>query len=163
MAVDLEELVPTLTRTVNPPGVDFYPGATTEEWTGRLQDAFWTGRLAGFFEGYIEANGSVKPHSGSTDMPREVQQVIVLYAAFTAIRLKLMSLTTQSRAKAGPVESETQRSAQLLVELLKQISAELIEVRVQFRKRTYGSVAFLDGVEVATARIVGGYGSGWVN
>ena len=117
MAVDLADLVPALKLEVNPPGADLFPDATDAEWEGRLANAFWNARLDGMLVGYIESDGLVSPTSGTTDMPRELQQLVVFLAAYDAIMLALRNLRTSFRAQAGPVEYEVQQSAQVLREI----------------------------------------------
>lgn len=121
MAVDLGDLIEPLQREVSPPGEDLFPNATEDEWLGNLQDAFWDARLDGLLEGYTEVDGSVTPVSGTTEMARELQQIVVLYAGVRIVRNHLRALNTLFRAKAGPVEFEQQKSANLLTDLLAEL------------------------------------------
>lgn len=123
MAVLLEDLIPSLQREVSPPGEDLFPDAIDDEWLGNLQDAFWDARLDGLLEGFTEAEGVVSPMSGTTDMTRDLQQLVVLYAGIRIVRNHLRALNTLFRAKAGPVEFETQKSANLLKGLLDELHA----------------------------------------
>jgi hypothetical protein len=119
MAVDLFELVESLRREVSPPGEDLFPNATDDDFLGNLQDAFWEARLDGLLEGYTESDGSVTPvDSGDDDLTRDLQQLIVFYAGFKIVRNHLRSIKTMFRAQAGPVEFETQQSANVLKDLL---------------------------------------------
>lgn len=118
MAVALADLVDSLRREVSPPGEDLFPDAVDADFEGNLQDAFWEARLDGLLEGYTESGGSVTPSSGSTDLTRDLQQIIVLYAGVRIVRNHLRSLNTLFRSKAGPVEFETQKSAAVLKSLL---------------------------------------------
>jgi hypothetical protein len=118
MATDLEELVPSLRRMVNPPGSELLPGVTDGVLVGYLSDAFWLGRLDGFFGGYTESDGLVSPVSGDTELPRDWQQLIVFYAGMQIVENELRAKNTQFRVQAGPVEYEVQNSAQLLREHL---------------------------------------------
>lgn len=117
MSVDLGDLVNSIKLEVSPPGVDLFPETTDEEWTDRLANAFWNARIDGMLVGYVEADGLITPTSGTTDMPRDLQQVIVFMAAYNAIYLKLLNTRTSFRAKAGSVEYETQNSATVLKDL----------------------------------------------
>ena len=114
MAVDLGDLVPYLEAEVSPPGNDLFDTTGDDEWVTRLANGFWNARLDGLLAGYVETDGLVVPVSGTTDMSRELQQVIVFYAAYDTILLALRTLNTMFRAQAGPVEFETQQSAQVL-------------------------------------------------
>lgn len=114
MAVDLADLVEFVKVEVNPPGVDLFPDALDDEWLTRLRNAFWNARLDGLLAGYVEEDGEVTPLSGITDMPRELQQVIIFFAGYTALMNKLTSTRASLRAKAGPVEFETQNAATVM-------------------------------------------------
>lgn len=114
MAIDLGDLVPYLEAEVSPPGNDVFASTGDDEWVTRLANGFWNARLDGLLAGYVESDGEIVPVSGTTDMSRELQQVIVFYAAYETILLALRTLNTSFRAQAGPVEFETQQSAQVL-------------------------------------------------
>lgn len=131
MAIELVELVPYIRATVNPPGQEFII-ATDAEWMTAAANAFWWARLRGFFPEYrIDIDGEliVNTTDATLDMPREIQQIIVLTAGLNAIEAKLLAMPTGNRAKAGPIESEVTRSASLLIELLKGKRKELAEIR----------------------------------
>lgn len=117
MSVDLGDLVTSVKLEVNPPGVDLFPDASDDEWADRLANAFWNARIDGMLPGYVESEGLITPITGTTDMPRELQQVIVFMAAYNTIYLKLLNTRTGFRAKAGSVEYETNTSANVLKEL----------------------------------------------
>lgn len=128
MAVDLFDLVESIKREVNPPGYNLFPAATDEMWAGYLEDAFWKARLAGLLEGYTLAEGQILPMSGSTDVGRDWQAIIVLFAAITIVANELRRMNTSFRAKAGPVEFETQNSATVLREQLADLKAQYLLV-----------------------------------
>ncbi len=48
---------------------------------------------------------------------------MILYAATKILRIKILNAQTTFRAKAGPVEYETENSATMLAELLRQLKA----------------------------------------
>lgn len=126
MAVDLADLVPALRRAINTPaeevdralGTVLFTTQTDSVLEGYLADAFWEGKLQGFYAGYDEDSNIITPESGSTDLSRDWQQLIVIYAALNIIEVEFMNLQTLFRASAGPVEYEVQYSAQLLREIL---------------------------------------------
>lgn len=168
MGAALLALVPSLRRTVNPPGQDFYPGTGTNEWRGRLADAFWKARLNDFFAGYVlnEAGTEVVPvDTGAPDLPREQQELIVQFAALTAIRSKIMALPTMTHRKAGPVETETQRSAAVLVQLLKDVTRDMQITRdIVIAANAPRAVAFFDALVISANRLADQYDVyGWVN
>lgn len=123
MAVLLSSLVPSLKREVSLPGEEaaVFPEASNTSWVGYLTDAFWYLNLDGVISGYDETAGVITPESGDQDLPRDLQQLIVLYSAITIIRNQIRSLNTLFRAKAGPVEYETQQSAQVLRAILDEL------------------------------------------
>ena len=164
MGVALSDLVPTLRRTLNPPGQALFV-APSSEWVGRLSDAFWDGRLQDFFVGYTIVANKIEPiDEGGEDLGRDLQTLIIRYAAIRALHAKLLSMSTSTRQKAGPVEIETQRSASLLVALLKDMSAELEQVKLRIRNEASGrAIAFLDAMVVASNRVINGYYSGGDN
>lgn len=161
MAVALLALVPTLRRAVNPPGQDFFPGTGTNEWRGRLADAFWKARLNDFFAGYVLSEDGMDVEvvqAGGEDLDRVQQELIVQFAALTAIRNKIMALPTSTRRQAGPVETETQRSAQVLVQLLKDVTRELAEIRATVvSANTPRAAAFFDSMVIASNRLIDTY------
>lgn len=127
MAVDLADLIPSLQRETSPPGTDLFPDAGEEDWLGQLTDSFWEAKLFQFFGGYTsDVNGMVEPiDAAADDLSREDQQLIVLFAGIRSVRMKLMNTNTGFRAKAGPVEFETTNSANLLVEILKELQKKI--------------------------------------
>lgn len=125
MAVDLSDLIPSLTREVQPPGSDVFPSAVDDDWLGQLEDAFWEAKLFGFFAGYTESDGLVTPITGTTDLERQWQQLIVIFGGIRVVRMQLANLGTSIRAKAGPVEFEQSQSANVLSAILKQLNDRL--------------------------------------
>lgn len=121
MAVDIGELIDPLRRELSPPGTNLYPNATDDEYIGYLQDAFWEARLQGLLAGYTldpDDDTSIIPQSGTTDLGREWQQLIVLFAGYRVTLTQFQNLNSGFRAKAGPVEFEQQKSATTLKGLL---------------------------------------------
>lgn len=127
MAVDLGDLVESLMREVNPLGGDAFTNATEDMYLGYLQDAFWEARLDGItvLSAWDEADGSVTPITvGGADITRDLQQLLVFIAGVRIIRNQLINLNTSFRAKAGPVEYETEQSGNLLIALLKDLQGQ---------------------------------------
>ena len=148
MAVELSELVPSLEREVTPPGETIYANATEDHWVGFLTDGFWEAVLDGLLGGYTcDEDGLVTPVSGTTDLSRDFQQVVVMYAGVRVVRTALLNSQSSFRAKAGPVEYETALSAQVLQALL----TELQERRTRLLRRLMDDgllpyFAYIDGV-----------------
>jgi hypothetical protein len=125
MAVDLEDLIDSLKREVGTPGNEnsTFPNATTTAWVGWLQDGFWEIYLDGFAQDYKVEEGEVSHRSPSgPELGGELQQLIVLYSGIRIVRNQLRQLNTSFRAKAGPVEYETQQSAQVLARILDELT-----------------------------------------
>jgi hypothetical protein len=168
VAVDLLNLVDPLRREVNPPGSDLFPESTDDNWAGSLADAFWEIRLYGLLSGFEEnaaarggpasfGEGIVTPLSvaedydspsgyASVDLGRELQQLVVSWAAYKIVLARMGSLSTSFRARAGPVEYETQNAATVLKTILDQLKARLDYI---LNKLVYGSgssVELMDAV-----------------
>lgn len=121
MAVDLGDLIENLQAEINPPGSNLYPDAVDDDWVTRLVNAFWETILDGLITGYTESDGLVTPSSGTTELTRDLQQLVIFYAGITVVRNSLRDINTALRAKAGPVEFETQKSANTLRDILKEL------------------------------------------
>lgn len=152
MSVDLSDLIPAVEAETSPPGTDLFPDASDDAWLLRLQNAFWEAKLFGFppLQSYTESDGIVRPITGSTDLPREEQQLLVLFAAVSAVRMSLMNTSTGStfRAQAGPVEFETgtQNSATLLTTIANQIQRKIDLLYVSLARLGRITDGYLDAV-----------------
>jgi len=120
--VDLADLVPDIIVALNIPGEDAYATVSPETWVGYLKDGFWNAILEGLLVGYTEEDGVISSTVDDTAMPRDLQQLIIMYTSIAVLRNKLFSLQTLFRAKAGPVEYEVQQSAQVMKALLDEFS-----------------------------------------
>lgn len=120
MSVDVSNLVDALKAEISAPGEDSFPDATDDDYIFRLINGFWNAVLDGLITGYsVDDNGIITPNSGTTDMSREIQQIIVFYAAMDSVINAIRSLNTITRSVAGPVEFEVQKSANTLRDILK--------------------------------------------
>lgn len=147
MAVDLSDLIDPLKREVNAPGTDQFAGAVDDDWVGQLEDSFWEARLYGFFTAYTDADGLVTPIKvGDPDMPRDQQQLIVLFAGLRVIRNELKNINTAFKATAGPVSFEVQQSASLLVAVLKQIQDKINLILVYLSNITSSQTTYIDSL-----------------
>lgn len=157
MAVDLSDFVDVLRREINPPGSALFDEVLDEELTGHLADAFWEARLDGLVKAWTaDEDGIVEPLKvGGSELGREWVALLVLYAGIRMLRNHLMNQQTTFRAEAGPVSFETQSSATVLAELLKQLQA------TKLRLLEMGQDASLDAiVDGYTVRMLcpGSYG-----
>lgn len=156
MAVDLSDFVDDLKAEVNPPGSNFFPDATDDQWFQQLRDSFWEAYLDGFIQNWTEADGLVTPKTGTTDISRDFIQLIVFYAGFRVLRASIRNTQSLFRAKAGPVEFEVQQSATMMRDLL----AELQQKRALLLSRLSDlgvlPVAYIDAVQSRTTSVVQG-------
>lgn len=155
MSVDLSDYVDSLKREVSPPGATLFAGVGDDVFAGYLADAFWEVRLDGFMEPYIsDADGIVTPQAaGAPDIGREDIALVILYAGIKIIRNRLLSTQTRLSAKAGPVEFTTENSANLLVEMLRELSA--IKARLQYLKQ-FGTGQSVTVLDAFSARSISG-------
>jgi len=131
MSVDLANLIEPLQVEVQAPGGDAYANATDDDYLGALINSFWEIRLYGYLTSWEEDSASrggppefvagivtplnVDPtyddptgYSLVEDLPRELQQLIILWAAWKIMLNNMATVNSVFRAKAGPVEYETQ-------------------------------------------------------
>jgi len=158
MAVPLIDLVDSLKREVTAIGSSEYASVDPSEWLGHLTDAFWEARLMGLLAGYTEVDGEILPQSGTTDLPRDLQQLIVLFAGFRMAITSYRSINSSYRAKAGPVEYEVQKSAQTLKALIDAIKSRIDFILKNLSSYGDGSsgVAIFDAVINANYAEAGG-------
>lgn len=137
MAVALEDLLPALTASLNVPGAVRPLFNITDDnadvWIAALANGFWFAWTRGFYRGYRldETDENIVAVDGGADLGRGDQQIIIIYTAFEAIRAEMLSMFTTTRDKAGPTETERQRSSTLLKQLLDDRRAELEEIRTE--------------------------------
>jgi hypothetical protein len=168
MAVDLGDLLDPLTREINSPGVDSFPDATEDELIGHLSDAFWHIVLDGVtaFDDFTEADGLITNNTvGGADLTRDLQQLIVLYAAHRIIRNQLKGFEN-FRAKAGPVEYETSQSANLLRDILADMNRRISIILTNLSEFGLAEGYYLDMVTTRTDAVRYGNtpflsGQGW--
>jgi hypothetical protein len=119
---DLSDLVPALKREIAEPGqfAIVYPGVTDTTLVGYLMDAFSQAQLEGYFPTSVldVDNETVTP-----DLSPGGQAFVVMIAGERILVQKIMNMTTASRYQAGPVKYETEHSASVLTEILKQLRA----------------------------------------
>lgn len=160
MAVDLSDYVSTVRREVTPPGSTTFSTVSDDVFVGYLADAFWEVKLDGFNEAFTcDADGIVIPiddpdavnvsngfeattFNPATDMPRDQVALVCLYAGIKIIRNKLLEQNTRIRAKAGPVEYESDFSANLLIEMLKELQS--VRARLLYLKTYNQDVNLID-------------------
>lgn len=126
MSADLNDFIPSLRREVNPPGSELFPNATEVMWLGYMTDAFWEARLDGFMPQWTCDEDGLVEHLTDPDQefPRYLIGLIVLYGGIRVLRNYILNAGASSKftAKAGPVEFNTESSAMVLAELLRQLA-----------------------------------------
>lgn len=133
MTVALADLLDSLKASVNVPGATrpMFDFTNEDEWTTALANGFWQARARGFYTDFrVDAAGeNIVNIAGGSDMPREDQQVIVIQTALIAIKNQMLALFTKTRDKAGPTETERERSSTLLKQLEMDLRNELEDIR----------------------------------
>ena len=122
MPTALINLAPAYRREVYGLGGAVPPDLTDAMIAEVLADCFAEGQLYGFFATYTldQVTLEVDP-----DLDPAMQQLIILIAGIRQLRAQVVLTGNKERYKAGPVEYETERSASVLVELLKSAEARL--------------------------------------
>jgi len=147
-SVDLADLVPSLESSLSIPGsTSPYANASESEWVAKLVNGFWAAVLDQVIIGYTsDEDGMVSQVDGDETLSGELQYLIVLYASMNIIRNQLMQLKTVFRAKSGPVEYETQQSAQVLKTLLDQYMAQRDTILDNLANSAQVSTYYIDAV-----------------
>ncbi len=157
MAVSLETLVPYFDAEVNPPGVTLYPNTSSGSKLFMLSNAFWELRLSSLLSNYEEAEFVITPISGTTDIGRAEQQLIILFAAYSVALRAFQNVNSSFKAVAGPVEYEVQKSATTLKAVLDALKERLKGVVEVVNNSAAGTdTCVFDGVIARSASIAGG-------
>lgn len=162
MATSAIDLVPMLIREVNPPGNELYPEATGSNFMFYIADGFWDARLSGIMKEYKIINGEefvvplitgvpyVTTQDEEGDLPRELWMMLVVFAGLRLIRLKILNLAINFKAKAGPVEYEQQASATTLRAVLDSLLRRIAELKSVYSDDVYsGTFILMDGMAQA--------------
>lgn len=121
---DIEELVEPLKAALRSPGSTEFENVSDPEMGLYLRNAFWEAYLDGFIREFDEAEGIISHKTDVTEnFSRDLQQLVILYTAIGILRIKLSSLKTSFRAKAGSAEYETSQSATILKSLLDEFTS----------------------------------------
>lgn len=119
--MDLTDLVPSLKRALAAPGEfdTMFPESSDDDLAGTLADALAECQLDGFLgtTSLDLLNVTVTP-----DLTTPQQALVILYAMSRVVTARVVNLKNRTRYKAGPVESETEQSASVLVQMLKDIT-----------------------------------------
>jgi hypothetical protein len=127
-------------------------------------DGFWDARLAETLSAYTVAKGEVIDPAQTTgvdyftdagltngDLPTQFHMMVVLFAGFRMIRLKILALAVNFKAVAGPTSYEQQASATTLRAVLSSMESRMRELRFQYSDAYYQDVfVLMDGQAQAT-------------
>lgn len=119
---NLSDLVDAFKRQVALPGgfETAYPNVTDDDLADSLADAFSECQLDGWFGTYTIRLTSNQVSPALTPAARAL---VVVYAGMRWVRIQMLSIKSNVRYKAGPVEYETAQAASLLTQLLKDMTA----------------------------------------
>lgn len=143
MAVQLSTLVPAVKAQMNPLGQpEVVTDADEDRVIAGLGSAFWTAKLSGWFTNHrlnSDFTEIVNVSSGGDDLPREEQQIVVLFTVLTSWRAQMVNNPTSRRAKAGPVETERTQSATVLRAMIDGLEAQIADLTEQMRMAGRGT------------------------
>lgn len=162
MAVELSDYTDSLRRAITPLGSTKYADVSDDVLDDYLTDAFWQGRLDGFYVGYTaDDDGTVEPLTpGDPEFNRAWVSLVTLYAAVAILANQILATNTRFSAKAGPVEFEQENSATVLAEMLKQLAAAKQRIIDQMLTNSNPSTVYLiDAYSVRSLSIGSYYGS----
>lgn len=135
---DLHDLIPSLKRTVAPPGEfgALYPEATDPDLVGYLADAIAECQLDGFLGDYEVdlTEETVIPdltnESGAVNM---VGALTLLYAGYRIVLNELRNVRNHVAYEAGSASMEEDRTASMLNEILRQLNGRKQDILEQAR------------------------------
>lgn len=169
MATLVSDLRAQLRRAINVPGFAQLPDITSTELDGYIKDGFWEGRLLGLLDGYTQSDGTefatppgevIYKSSDDGDLDMQFQQMVVLIASLKLIRLKILNLAINFKAKAGPVEYEQQASATTLRAILASMERQVAELKVLYSDLIGGGAfSYFDGELQRDQALLTGLGS----
>jgi hypothetical protein len=161
MATPITELIPMFDREINVPNAPQVTVSASQK-LGYIADGFWDARLFGLLSKYTIVDGAdVVPaeptgdnyitdiSTKSKDLDQQFWMMVVIFAGFRLLRLKVMELAVNFKAEAGPVSFEQQASATVLRALLDNLQRRIDELKMIYSDQ-YGSAFYLmDGMAQA--------------
>ena len=118
---DLNDLLPSIKRAVAVPATfdTVFPNTTDPELVGQLEDGIAEAQLDGFL---ASVTLDINAHTTSPDLTLAQQALVVIYAGYRIITNKIRETATLTRYKAGPAEAETERTASMFNEIMRQLA-----------------------------------------
>lgn len=119
---DLSDLVPALQREIAEPGqfATNFPGVTDGQLVGYLMDAFGQAQLEGYFG---TSTLDVTNEAVSPDLSPGAQAFVVMISGERILTNRILNMRQAVRYMAGPVKYETENSASVMVQVLKDLRA----------------------------------------
>jgi hypothetical protein len=136
----LATLVPSFKNELAVPGTfeTVFPDSDDPSLELVLRDGFAEAQVYGYFGDHVMVDGEVSP-----DLSAAGGMLVILFSASRVIRAQLRSLATGERYKAGSVEYEVDRSAQVLREELIFITRRIDDL-IKLGRRGASTVHMLD-------------------
>lgn len=134
----LSTLVEPLKRELAVPGLftDAFPSTLDSDLEASLADGFAEAQLQGFFGTLVVTDDGTGAYAVTPDLSTSGGALIILFTAAKILRSQLRSLTSSERYKAGAVEYEVQRSANVLRDELAYIQNRLDALIEEARRAT---------------------------
>lgn len=156
MPTPVSDLIPMFNREINPPGFENFDLGAGEN-LGYIEDGFWDARLSGIFTGYQVVDGGEFPTplpagryftdtQMTGDLSRDLWMMIVVFAGFRILRLKILNLAINFKAVAGPTSYEQQASATTLRAMLDSLAKRIMELKSLYSDQYGGAFFYMDGV-----------------
>lgn len=157
----LQGLIEPLKREIAVPGEfeTVFPNTSDEDLLAALADALGEAQLDGYFQTTVLDDGT-PDFEVTPDLSRAAMALIVIYAGARILRAQLRQLDSATRYKAGNVEYETSKSANLLrdeLALLALRKKELIVAARSSGRTVYQLDAYLGRATVDWAALGGFY------
>ncbi len=151
------------TREINIPGDEQLPTVSAGSKLGYIEDGFWDARLSGMLGTFGVFDGADLVPPGTTgklyfsdtatkadDLEKQFWMLVVIIAGLRLLRLKIMDLSVNFTAEAGPASYEQQASATVLRAILANLQGRVQELKGQYSDE-FGSDVFIlmDGIAQA--------------
>lgn len=147
-----------LDREINVPG-NAQITATASQKLGYIEDGFWDVRLSGMLETFTIVDGAntdpaqtagenyfTDISTKSKDLDQQYWMMVIIFAGFRLLRLRIMELAVNFTAEAGPVSYEQQASATVLRALLDSLQNRVNELKSIYSDEYNSVFVLMDGV-----------------
>lgn len=151
LPTDLSEHVEWFKREVAVPGTfgTLFPETTDDDLAAALVDGLYRAKLDGWMP-TVEADADT--FETNIAITQTAVAIIVVYSAIKFVQNQITNMPTGQRYEApGGIVADTQRSAQVLTQRLKELNEErkgLLELRNGASRRPATSISMFDGYEV---------------